>query len=62
MGRGNELGIIAKGYLADLLLVRGDPTADVRILQDKDNLMMIMKDGAFHRYPHSATASVGAIA
>jgi imidazolonepropionase-like amidohydrolase len=51
MGLGNELGQIKAGYLADLLLVDGDPTADVTILQDKHRLAAIMKDGQFHKTP-----------
>nr|WP_260400629.1 amidohydrolase family protein [Paraburkholderia bannensis] len=35
MGLPDELGRIAPGYLADLLIVNGDPTEDVAILQDK---------------------------
>lgn len=49
MGMGNELGLVREGYLADLLLVEGDPTADVRLLQDKDRLSMIMKDGKLYK-------------
>ena len=51
MGMGDELGQIKEGYLADLLLVDGDPLADVRILQDKNRLLAIMKDGKFHKRP-----------
>jgi imidazolonepropionase-like amidohydrolase len=51
MGMGNELGQIKQGYLADLLLVNGDPTQSVSILQDKKNLRAIMKDGKFHKAP-----------
>jgi imidazolonepropionase-like amidohydrolase len=51
MGMGNELGMIKEGYLADLLLIDGDPVADVRILQDKSRILAIMKDGKFHRAP-----------
>jgi imidazolonepropionase-like amidohydrolase len=51
MGMGNELGQIKVGYLADLLLVDGDPTRDVSILQDKSKLRAIMKAGQFHRAP-----------
>ena len=51
MGMSHELGQIKEGYLADLLLVDGDPLADVRILQDKNRLLAIMKDGEFHRAP-----------
>jgi len=46
MMMGGELGQVRTGYLADLLLVRGDPLEDIRILQDKRRLMAVMKDGA----------------
>lgn len=49
MGMGNELGLVKEGYLADLLLVRGDPLADVSVLQHAENLMAIMQDGRFHK-------------
>lgn len=45
------LGQVREGWLADLLLVRGDPTVDVAILQDPGNLRVIMKGGAFHKRP-----------
>jgi imidazolonepropionase-like amidohydrolase len=51
MGMGEELGQIKEGYLADLLLIDGDPVANVRILQEKDRLLAIMKDGKFHKKP-----------
>ena len=44
-----EVGEIRPGYLADILLVDGDVTKDVRILQKKDNLLAIMKGGQFHK-------------
>ena len=49
MGMGAELGQVKEGFLADLLLVRGDPTKDVRILQDPENLLVIVKDGKLHK-------------
>ncbi len=49
MGMGEELGLVRENYLADLLLVDGDPTKDVRILQDKSKLKMIMKGGQIHK-------------
>lgn len=49
MGMGGELGLVREGHLADLLLVDGDPTVDIRILQDKSRLLMIMKDGGLHK-------------
>jgi imidazolonepropionase-like amidohydrolase len=51
MGMRNELGQIKEGFLADLLLVDGDPIANVRVLQEKDRLLAIMKDGKFHKRP-----------
>jgi imidazolonepropionase-like amidohydrolase len=51
-----EVGQIAPGYLADLLLVDGDPTSDVAILQDKDRLAMIMKGGQLHKAPAELVA------
>ena len=51
MGMGNELGRIKEGYLADMLLVDGDAVADVTLLQDRNNLLMIMKDGVYHESP-----------
>jgi imidazolonepropionase-like amidohydrolase len=44
-----DVGTIEAGKLADLLLVDGDPIADLTILQDKQRLVAVMKDGAFHR-------------
>jgi imidazolonepropionase-like amidohydrolase len=55
MAMEHELGRIEPGYLADLLLVRGDPTRDVAILQDQHNLLAIMKDGRFHKAPVTHT-------
>jgi beta-glucosidase/6-phospho-beta-glucosidase/beta-galactosidase/imidazolonepropionase-like amidohydrolase len=53
MGRGDELGRVRAGALADLLLVDGDPTADVTLLQNKQRLKAIMKDGRFHKAPEA---------
>jgi len=49
MMMGDELGQVREGFLADLLVVDGDPLKDVSILQDADRLKVIMKDGAFHK-------------
>jgi imidazolonepropionase-like amidohydrolase len=56
MGQPGELGKIAPGYLADLILVNGDPLADITILQDRARLTAIMKDGLFHKEPLKLTA------
>ncbi|MEM8815749.1 MAG: amidohydrolase family protein [Pseudomonadota bacterium] len=49
MNMPDELGLIKEGYLADLLLVDGDPSRDITVLQDHEKLQVIMKDGAFHK-------------
>lgn len=54
MGRPEELGQIKEGYLADIILVDGDPLADIRILQDRERILAVMKDGTFHRAPDVA--------
>ncbi len=46
MGRSHELGSVRAGYLADLLVVDGDPLADMSLLQDQTRLLAIMKGGA----------------
>jgi imidazolonepropionase-like amidohydrolase len=51
MMQGGELGQIKPGYLTDLLVVDGNPLADIRILQDAQRFLAIMKDGTFHKAP-----------
>jgi imidazolonepropionase-like amidohydrolase len=45
MLRGHELGQVRPGYLADLLLVDGDPLADVALLRQRERLRMVIKGG-----------------
>lgn len=49
MGRGEELGTITPGKLADLLIVDGDPSVEIGCL--RDGIVGVMKDGVFHREP-----------
>jgi imidazolonepropionase-like amidohydrolase len=51
MGMGDELGLIKPGYLADLLVIEGDPLSDVTLFQDKNNLRYIMQEGTFYKRP-----------
>jgi imidazolonepropionase-like amidohydrolase len=62
MKAGNEMGQVKPGYLADLILVDGNPVANVRLLQDASKLLMIMKDGQFHKEPQVASQSQRQIA
>jgi imidazolonepropionase-like amidohydrolase len=62
MGLGHELGRVKEGYLADLLLVNGDPLKDLKLLQHQDNLVVIMQDGRLHKDASSAIARRKSIA
>jgi len=49
LGIAAETGTIEPGKRADLLVVDGDPLADIALLQHPDKLMAIVKDGQFHK-------------
>lgn len=41
-----KLGVVEEGALADLIVVDGDPLANIKLLEDPTkNLVVIMKDG-----------------
>ncbi len=45
-----KLGVIAEGALADLLLVDGDPIANIKLVADPArNFLVIMKDGRIYK-------------
>ncbi len=52
-GAGNtpELGVVKPGYLADLIMLDGDPLTDITLFQDQDNFLMVMKNGEYHKAP-----------
>jgi imidazolonepropionase-like amidohydrolase len=43
------LGVIKEGAYADILLINGNPTQDIRLLMDSDNIHLIMKDGNVYK-------------
>jgi imidazolonepropionase-like amidohydrolase len=50
LGLPRELGTLAPGALADLLVVDGDPLRDLSLLQGQgEHLSLIMKGGALYR-------------
>jgi imidazolonepropionase-like amidohydrolase len=50
LGRSGELGVVASGALADLLLVEGDPLEDLSLLADPEaSLRLVMKGGRIVR-------------
>jgi imidazolonepropionase-like amidohydrolase len=54
------VGLLAPEYLADVLVVRGEPAADVSVLQDPGNLLAIMQDGVFRKLAPELTVKAGA--
>jgi imidazolonepropionase-like amidohydrolase len=48
--RAAPLGVVREGAWADLLLVRGNPLDDLRLIEDyQRNLLVIVKDGVVHK-------------
>lgn len=45
LGMQGQLGTLEEGKLADILVVNGDPLADIQVLQDPQRLEVIIKDG-----------------
>lgn len=43
------LGVIEKGAYADMLLIDGNPLADISLIADPSKMVMIMKNGVIHK-------------
>ena len=41
----NVTGTLEKGKFADLILVKGNPLHDTKVLMNKDNIVLVMKEG-----------------
>jgi imidazolonepropionase-like amidohydrolase len=48
LGLADELGTIAAGKLADIVVVDGDPLDDITVLGDTDNILAVYKGGTAH--------------
>jgi imidazolonepropionase-like amidohydrolase len=44
-----ELGALAPGRVADIVVVDGDPLADIRVLNERSRIRLVMKDGRVWR-------------
>jgi imidazolonepropionase-like amidohydrolase len=42
---GKETGTLEPGKSADIIAVKGDPLSDIRILQEKEKILIVMKEG-----------------
>ena len=45
MGLEDDLGVLAAGKLADVIILKSDPLADIRVLQGGQQLATVIKDG-----------------
>jgi imidazolonepropionase-like amidohydrolase len=45
VGLENDVGALETGKLADIVILKQNPLADIRVLQDPSNLAMVIKDG-----------------
>lgn len=62
MGMGSELGQIKEGFIADLLLVDGDPLTNLDLVVREKNLHVIMKDGVLYKDASATSVLEHAIA
>jgi imidazolonepropionase-like amidohydrolase len=44
-----DLGVVAQGAYADMLLVDGNPLEDLTVVTDNTNILIIMKDGKVYK-------------
>jgi len=54
----DQIGTLEPGKLADLLIVDGDPLADISILKDREKLLLIMQGGGVHKTALETRAAV----
>lgn len=45
----NDVGSLERGKFADLVVFNGDPLADIRLLQRKELVQLVVKNGAIYR-------------
>jgi imidazolonepropionase-like amidohydrolase len=46
LGLDGEVGVVAPGMIADLIIVNGDPVADIRVLQRRECIETVIQDGS----------------
>jgi imidazolonepropionase-like amidohydrolase len=46
LGMDGTLGTVTKGKWADLIVIEGDPLQDIRLLQEREKIVLVMKEGS----------------
>jgi len=54
LGLRDALGTVEAGKLADLILVDGDPLADISVVAEPARIKLVMKDGIVYKSPRQA--------
>jgi imidazolonepropionase-like amidohydrolase len=54
LGLDGQVGAIVPGMLADIIVVDGDPVADIKVLQDKRRIETVVKDGVVQVFDETA--------
>lgn len=53
----DKLGTIEKGKYADIIVVDGNPLEDIKVLQDKEKISLVMKEGKIYARPFNDETS-----
>ena len=61
MQRPEELGQLKEGFLADIIMVDGNPIENLSLLQDPEKILMVMKDGEIHKNQRTLLPARGVI-
>jgi imidazolonepropionase-like amidohydrolase len=62
MGRSDEFGTVEPGKLADLLVIAGDPLADIAVLEDRSRFIAVMQGGVIKAGQLAQPAGAPAVA
>lgn len=61
MMRSHELGLLKEGYLADVILVDGNPIENLSLLQDPQKILLVVKDGEIFKNQRTLLPARGVI-
>ena len=59
LGRGDEIGTLEPGKLADVLVVNGDVLADISLLEDRSRFIAVLQGGVVKAGPLAGGAALG---
>ncbi|MDI3341349.1 MAG: amidohydrolase family protein, partial [Sphaerobacter sp.] len=56
LGLGDQIGTLEAGKLADVIVVDGDPLADISVLAQPDRITHVLKEGRLVKSPAAQIA------